>query len=59
MSGFKDMQNLRYRRIYCLVAALTQAELGYKIGFAPKTVSRFKTGIYTLGVEALFLFANG
>ncbi|BBP78396.1 XRE family transcriptional regulator [Pseudomonas gingeri NCPPB 3146 = LMG 5327] len=44
----------RYRK----VAGLTQAELGEKTGFDPKTISRFETGSYTPSVEALFLFAD-
>lgn len=40
------------------VAGLTQAELGEKTGFDPKTISRFETGIYTPSVDALFLFAD-
>lgn len=40
------------------VAGLTQAELGEKAGFDPKTISRFKTGTYTPSVEALFVFAR-
>ena len=44
----------RYRK----VAGLTQAELGEKTGFDPKTISRFETGTYTPSVEALFLFAE-
>ncbi|ROM71110.1 transcriptional regulator [Pseudomonas brassicacearum] len=44
----------RYRK----VAGLTQAELGEKTGFDPKTISRFETGTYTPSVEALFLLAN-
>lgn len=44
----------RYRK----VAGLTQAELGEKTGFDPKTISRFETGTYTPSVEALFLFAD-
>ncbi|MGE8152678.1 helix-turn-helix domain-containing protein [Pseudomonas vancouverensis] len=40
------------------VAGLTQAELGEKTGFDPKTISRFETGTYTPSVEALFLFAE-
>ncbi|MFL6533883.1 helix-turn-helix domain-containing protein [Pseudomonas sp. H2_D02] len=44
----------RYRK----VAGLTQAELGEKTGFDPKTISRFETGAYTPSVEALFLFAD-
>ncbi|PWB35692.1 transcriptional regulator [Pseudomonas sp. SDI] len=44
----------RYRK----VAGLTQAELGEKTGFDPKTISRFETGTYTPSVEALFLFAQ-
>lgn len=37
-----------------MVAALIQTEPGYKIGFAPKTINGFKTGIYISGVEVLF-----
>lgn len=44
----------RYRK----VAGLTQAELGEKTGFDPKTISRFETGTYTPSVEALFLFSE-
>ena len=44
----------RYRK----VAGLTQAELGERTGFDPKTISRFETGSYTPGIEALFLFAD-
>ncbi|MFC6336403.1 helix-turn-helix domain-containing protein [Pseudomonas sp. CCM 7891] len=44
----------RYRK----VAGLTQAELGEKTGFDPKTISRFETGTYTPSVEALLLFAE-
>ncbi|MEX3772339.1 helix-turn-helix domain-containing protein [Pseudomonas sp. MYb118] len=44
----------RYRK----VAGLTQAELGERTGFDPKTISRFETGTYTPSVEALFLLAN-
>ena len=44
----------RYRK----VAGLTQAELGEKTGFDPKTISRFETGTYTPSVEALFMLAN-
>ncbi|NMX84125.1 helix-turn-helix transcriptional regulator [Pseudomonas sp. WS 5010] len=44
----------RYRK----VAGLTQAELGEKTGFDPKTISRFETGTYTPSVDALFLFAE-
>ncbi|WP_248800553.1 helix-turn-helix domain-containing protein [Pseudomonas sp. MWU13-2105] len=44
----------RYRK----VAGLTQAELGEKTGFDPKTISRFETGSYTPSVEALFLFSD-
>ncbi|WPN65333.1 helix-turn-helix transcriptional regulator [Pseudomonas sp. P9_35] len=44
----------RYRK----VAGLTQAELGEKTGFDPKTISRFETGTYTPSVEALLLLAN-
>ena len=44
----------RYRK----VAGLTQAELGEKTGFDPKTISRFETGTYTPSVEALFNFAD-
>lgn len=40
------------------VAGLTQAELGEKAGFDPKTISRFETGTYTPSVEALFIFAR-
>ncbi|WP_201189414.1 helix-turn-helix domain-containing protein [Pseudomonas fluorescens] len=40
------------------VAGLTQAELGERTGFDPKTISRFETGTYTPSVEALFLLAN-
>lgn len=40
------------------VAGLTQAELGEKAGFDPKTISRFETGTYTPSVEALFVFAR-
>ncbi|GGU57062.1 hypothetical protein GCM10009504_12590 [Pseudomonas laurentiana] len=40
----------RYRK----VAGLTQADLGEKTGFDPKTISRFETGSYTPSVEALF-----
>ncbi|WP_175651658.1 helix-turn-helix domain-containing protein [Pseudomonas sp. Marseille-P9899] len=40
------------------VAGLTQAELGEKAGFDPKTISRFETGTYTPSVEALFVFAK-
>ncbi|CAM4016204.1 helix-turn-helix transcriptional regulator [Pseudomonas wadenswilerensis] len=44
----------RYRK----VAGLTQAELGEKTGFDPKTISRFETGTYTPSVEALLTFAE-
>ncbi|SDS95675.1 helix-turn-helix domain-containing protein [Pseudomonas fuscovaginae UPB0736] len=44
----------RYRK----VAGLTQAELGERTGFDPKTISRFETGSYTPSVETLFLFAD-
>lgn len=44
----------RYRK----VAGLTQAELGERTGFDPKTISRFETGTYTPSVEALFMLAN-
>lgn len=44
----------RYRK----VAGLTQAELGEKTGFDPKTISRFETGTYTPSVEALILLAE-
>ena len=44
----------RYRK----VAGLTQAELGEKTGFDPKTISRFETGTYTPSVEALFTLAS-
>ena len=40
------------------VAGLTQAELGEKTGFDPKTISRFETGNYTPSVEALYLIAD-
>jgi DNA-binding XRE family transcriptional regulator len=33
----------RYRK----VVGLTQAELGERTGFDPKTISRFETGTYT------------
>jgi len=44
----------RYRK----VAGLTQAELGEKTGFDPKTISRFETGTYTPSIESLFLLAS-
>ncbi|CAI8925417.1 helix-turn-helix transcriptional regulator [Pseudomonas sp. fls2-241-R2A-110] len=44
----------RYRK----GAGLTQAELGEKTGFDPKTISRFETGTYTPSVEALFRLAD-
>ena len=44
----------RYRK----VAGLTQAELGERTGFDPKTLSRFETGTYTPSVEALFMLAS-
>ena len=44
----------RYRK----VAGLTQAELGEKTGFDPKTISRFETGTYTPSVDVLLLLAN-
>ena len=44
----------RYRK----VAGLTQAELGERTGFDPKTISRFETGTYTPSVEALFMLAD-
>ncbi|CAH0185592.1 helix-turn-helix domain-containing protein [Pseudomonas mediterranea] len=44
----------RYRK----VAGLTQAELGEKTGFDPKTISRFETGTYMPSIEALLLLAN-
>ena len=44
----------RYRK----VAGLTQAELGERTGFDPKTISRFETVTYTPSVEALFMLAN-
>ena len=44
----------RYRK----VAGLTQAELGEKTGFDPKTISRFETGTYTPSVEALSSFSE-
>lgn len=44
----------RYRK----VAGLTQAELGERTGFDPKTISRFETGTYTPSVEALILLSN-
>ena len=44
----------RYRK----VAGLTQAELGERTGFDPKTISRFETGTCTPSVEALFMLAN-
>lgn len=44
----------RYRK----VAGLTQAELGERTGFDPKTISRFETGTYTPSVEALFMLAS-
>ncbi|MCW8277114.1 helix-turn-helix transcriptional regulator [Pseudomonas sp. PCH199] len=44
----------RYRK----VAGLTQAELGEKTGFDPKTISRFETGTYTPSVDVLFLLAD-
>lgn len=33
----------RYRKL----ASLTQAQLGERTGFDPKTISRFETGTYT------------
>ena len=44
----------RYRK----VAGLTQAELGEKTGFDPKTISRFETGTYTPSVDALLLLSE-
>jgi transcriptional regulator with XRE-family HTH domain len=44
----------RYRK----VAGLTQAELGERSGFDPKTISRFETGTYTPSVDALLVFAE-
>jgi len=44
----------RYRK----VAGLTQAELGERAGFDPKTISRFETGTYTPSIEALLVFAD-
>jgi len=44
----------RFRKI----AGLTQAELGEKTGFDPKTISRFETGTYTPSVDALFQLAD-
>ncbi|MCJ8204571.1 helix-turn-helix transcriptional regulator [Pseudomonas sp. RGM2987] len=44
----------RYRK----VAGLTQAELGEKTGFDPKTISRFETGAYIPSIEALCLLAT-
>jgi transcriptional regulator with XRE-family HTH domain len=44
----------RYRKL----AGLTQAQLGERTGFDPKTISRFETGTYTPSVEALLHFAE-
>ena len=44
----------RYRK----VAGLTQAELGERTGFDPKTISRFETGTYTPSVDVLFQLAD-
>jgi DNA-binding XRE family transcriptional regulator len=39
----------RYRK----AAGLTQAELGERTGFDPKTISRFETGTYTPSVDVV------
>lgn len=44
----------RYRKL----AGLTQAQLGERTGFDPKTISRFETGTYTPSVESLVGFAD-
>ncbi|MDR2307474.1 MAG: helix-turn-helix domain-containing protein [Paucimonas sp.] len=44
----------RYRKLACL----TQAQLGERTGFDPKTISRFETGTYTPSIEALMHLAE-
>ncbi|QXI40136.1 helix-turn-helix domain-containing protein [Pseudomonas xantholysinigenes] len=44
----------RYRKL----AGFTQAQLGERTGFDPKTISRFETGTYTPSIEALLSFAE-
>ncbi|WP_331831843.1 helix-turn-helix transcriptional regulator [Pseudomonas sp. LH21] len=44
----------RYRKL----AGLTQAQLGERTGFDPKTISRFETGTYSPSIESLVSFAE-
>lgn len=58
MSGLNTVILAKAIKRFRVAKGITQAELGIRAGFDPKTISRYETGEYVPTIEAVYKFSE-